>query len=177
MYVAYIDLENAYDRVDREAVWCVLGMYGINGQLLKEVQSLYEKSEACVKVCREEGEWFEVGVGLRQRCVMSLWLFSLLMDAVMKEVREKASDVDVTLWDERRHIEWKVDWLIFARRRACRRRKLSVNETKSKIIKLGKNAEENGVNISLNERREWKKLKHIDVTKWTYLVILEWVRR
>ena len=72
-----------------ERQWYVLSMYGINGQLLKVVQSLYEKSEACVRVCREEGEWFEVGVGLRQWCVMSPWLFNLLMDAVMKESESK----------------------------------------------------------------------------------------
>ena len=69
LYAAYMDLEKEYDRVDREAMWCVLGMYEINGQLLKVVHSLYEKSEACVRVCREEGEWFEVDVGLRQGCV------------------------------------------------------------------------------------------------------------
>ena len=109
LYVAYMDLEKVYDRVDREAMWRVLGMYGINGQLLKAVQSLYEKSGACVRVCREEGEWFEVGVGLRQGCVMSPWLFNLFMDAVMKEVREKEGDVGVTLCGERRNIEWKVD--------------------------------------------------------------------
>ena len=40
-------------------------MYGINGKLLKVVQSLYERSEACVRGCREEGEWFRVGVGLQ----------------------------------------------------------------------------------------------------------------
>ena len=74
---------------------------------------MYEKSEACVRVCREEGEWFEASVSLRQGCVMSLWLFNLFMDAAMKEVREKAGDVSVTLWDERRNIEWKVDWLMF----------------------------------------------------------------
>ena len=61
-----MDLEKAYDRVDRGAMWRVLGMYGINGQLLKAVQSMYEKGEACVRVYREEGEWFEEGVGLRQ---------------------------------------------------------------------------------------------------------------
>ena len=49
LHAAYMDLEKAYDRVDRKAMWRVLGMYGINGQLLKAVQSLYEKSEACVK--------------------------------------------------------------------------------------------------------------------------------
>ena len=44
LYVAYMDLEKAHDRVDRETKWPVLGMYGINGQLLKTVQSRYEKS-------------------------------------------------------------------------------------------------------------------------------------
>ena len=103
---------------------------------------------------------------------MSPWLFNLFLDAVMKEVREKAGDVGVTLWDERRNVEWKVDWLMFADDtvllgdveeklerlvqefgRVCRRRKLSVNETISKIMKIGKNGEVNGVDISLNDRR------------------------
>ena len=78
------------------------------------VQNLYEKSEACVRVCKEEGEWFEVSIGLRQGCVMSPWLFNLFMDAAMKEVREKAGDVGVTLRDERRNTEWKIDWLMVA---------------------------------------------------------------
>ena len=114
LYVAYMDLDIAYERVDKEPMWRVLGMCGINGQLLKAVQSLYEKSEVCVRVCGEEGEWFEVGVGLRWGCVMSPWLFNLFMDAAMKKVREKAGDDGVTLQDERRNIEWKVAWLIFA---------------------------------------------------------------
>ena len=74
LYVAYMDLEKAYDRIDREAMWRVLGSYGINGQLLKTVQSFYEKKEVCVRVCREEGELFEVGVGLRQGCLICLWM-------------------------------------------------------------------------------------------------------
>ena len=78
------------------------GIYGTNGQL--KVQSLCVKSEACVRVCREEGEWSEVGVCLRQGCVMLSWVFNLFMDVAMKEVREKAGDVGVTLWDERKNI-------------------------------------------------------------------------
>ena len=45
---------------------------------------------------------------------MSPWLFNLFMDAVMKEVGEKAGDVGATLWDERRNVEWMVDRLMFA---------------------------------------------------------------
>ena len=51
-----------------------------------------------------------------------------------------------------------------------------MNETKSKIMKIGKNGEENGVNISLMIG-EWKKLKHIDNLEWTYRVMVEWLRR
>ena len=41
---------------------------------------------------------------------------------------------------------------------------MSANETKSKIIKIGKNVEENGVNISLNVRME-------EVETYRYLVV------
>ena len=65
--------------------------------MLKVVQSLYTWNKACVRVCRKEGEWFEVGVGLKQGCVMSPWLFNLFMDGVMREVREKIDDVGATM--------------------------------------------------------------------------------
>ena len=45
---------------------------------------------------------------------MSPWLFNLFRDAAMKEVREKVGDVGVSLWEERRNTEWKVDWLMLA---------------------------------------------------------------
>ena len=39
-----------------------------------------------------------------------------------------------------------------------------MNKTKSKIMKLGKNGEENGVNIRLNNRK-MKKLKYTDISE------------
>ncbi len=33
LYAAFMDLEKAYDRVDREALWSVLYIYGVGGQL------------------------------------------------------------------------------------------------------------------------------------------------
>ncbi len=50
LYAAFMDLEKAYDRVDREALWNVLYIYGVGGQLLKGIQSFYREANACVRV-------------------------------------------------------------------------------------------------------------------------------
>ena len=86
VYFAFLDLEKAYDRVGRDAMWNVLRLYGIGGRLLPGVKSLYVGSKACVRVGNEVSEWFPVRVGLRQGCVMSLWLFSLYIDGVVRAI-------------------------------------------------------------------------------------------
>ena len=59
-----MDLEKAYDRVDRDALWQVLRLYGVGGKLLKTVQSFYVNSRACVRIEHEVSEWFSVSVGV-----------------------------------------------------------------------------------------------------------------
>ena len=86
MYFPFLDLEKAYDRVDRDAMWNVLRLNGIGGRLLQGVKSLYVDSKGCVRVVNEVSEWFPVRVGLRQGCVMSPWLFKLYMDGMVREV-------------------------------------------------------------------------------------------
>ena len=49
--------------------------------------------------------------------------------------------------------EEKLERLVQEFGRVCGRRKLLVNETKSKIMKIGKNGKVNEVDISLNDRR------------------------
>ena len=172
LHVAYIDLEKAYDRVDREAMWRVLEMYGVNGRLLQAVKSFYVESKACVRICRQESEWFNVRVGLRQGCVMSPWLFNVFLDGVMKEVKERVGDVGASLWDERRNCEWKVAWVMYADDTAfvadsvtelqrlieafgvvCQERKLSVNVDKSKVMKISGSADESEMNVILDDKR------------------------
>ena len=38
MIIIIIIIEKAYDRVDREAMWNVLRLYGVGGKLLKAVK-------------------------------------------------------------------------------------------------------------------------------------------
>ena len=81
-----MDLEKAYDTIDRHGMWQMLRMCRVGGKLLKAVQSFYVNSRACVQVENDVSEWFRVNVGLRHGCVMSPWLFNVYMDGVVREV-------------------------------------------------------------------------------------------
>ena len=89
MYVDFMNLGKAYDRVNREAFWQMFRMYDWGGgdKLLSGVKSIYFNSLACVRVKGVESEWFLIDSGVRQGCIISPCLFNGYMDAVMKEVR------------------------------------------------------------------------------------------
>ena len=84
-WIVCVDLEKAFDRVDRELLWQVLERYGVRGRLKEAVEPLYLQSEACVRVQGKNSEWFEVVMGVRQGCTMSPWLFNLVMDSIVRE--------------------------------------------------------------------------------------------
>ena len=60
VYAAFMDLEKAYDRVDREGMWRVLRIYGVDGELLRAVKSMYEGARAAVRVDDELNEFFSL---------------------------------------------------------------------------------------------------------------------
>ncbi len=77
-----MDLEKAYDRVDREALWNVLKIYGEGGQLVKGIlYRLYIERQmhewgckgSSVRVLQWRWEWGR-GVWCHHGCLMSLWM-------------------------------------------------------------------------------------------------------
>ena len=154
VYAGFMDLEKAYDRVDREALWQVLQMYDVNGRLLDGVKSFYEGSSACIRVRGSKSEWFDIKSGVRQGCVMSPWLFNMYMDGVMKEARPMFGRKGVSMVSGTK--EWKVTDLLYADDlvlvaesvndlelmigsfdKVCTRRGMKVNASKSKVMVFG----------------------------------------
>ena len=80
MYVGFIDLEKAYDRVNREALSQVLRMYDVVGKLLGGIKSMYVDRLACVRVKLGVSKRFRIDSGVRQGCIMSSYLFSEYME-------------------------------------------------------------------------------------------------
>ena len=80
----FVDLEKAYDRIPRDKLWAVLLQYGVDGQLLTAIKSLYLHSEVCVPVNSKKTKPFRVSVELRQGCSLSPILFLIYMDRMVK---------------------------------------------------------------------------------------------
>uniref|UniRef100_A0A8D3C086 Reverse transcriptase domain-containing protein n=1 Tax=Scophthalmus maximus TaxID=52904 RepID=A0A8D3C086_SCOMX len=87
VYMCFVYLEKAYDRVPREILWEVLREYGVRGSLLGAIQSLYTQSNSCVRVLGSKSDSFPVGVGLRQGCALSPILFVIFMDRISRRSR------------------------------------------------------------------------------------------
>ncbi len=72
LYIAFMDLENAYDW---QAVWDVLRIYGVGEKLLNAMKSFCEDASACVKISGETSEHFEIKVGMRQGCHVTIVVY------------------------------------------------------------------------------------------------------
>ena len=61
----FIDIEKAYYRVNREALWQVLRMYDEGNKQLGEIENMYVGSLVCARVKGDESEWLRRDNGVR----------------------------------------------------------------------------------------------------------------
>ncbi len=97
LFAAFMDLEEAYGRVDWKGLWDILRMYGVGRKLLEGIRSFYENASASVRVNGELSESFNVEVGVRQGCVMLPWLLSIYMDGCIREMHVRLCDLGARL--------------------------------------------------------------------------------
>lgn len=84
VYMCFVDLEKAFDRVPRRILWEVLQEYEVRGPLLRAVRSLYDRSRSLVRTAGSKSDLFPVRVGLRQGCPLSPVLFIIFMDRISR---------------------------------------------------------------------------------------------
>ena len=90
--LCFIDLQKAYDSIDRTLFWQVLARFGTPPQVIEVVRQFHDGMRACMR--SDDGrcsEWFEVAQGLRQGCVLSPLLFNVFFAAVLLVALERFS--------------------------------------------------------------------------------------
>ncbi|KAK3542704.1 hypothetical protein QTP86_034787 [Hemibagrus guttatus] len=90
LHCVFVDLEKAYDRVAREELWYCMRKSGVAEKYVRVVQDMYERSRTVVRCAVGQTEEFNVEVGLHQGSALSPFLFAIVMDQLLEEVRQES---------------------------------------------------------------------------------------
>lgn len=89
LYVAFIDFLKAFDSVDRECLWFVLKNVCLSTKMIRMLQGIYSSVQSCVRWGSEVSDFFTCPSGVKQGCILSPLIFSLLITEVADEVTKK----------------------------------------------------------------------------------------
>ena len=69
-YFCFIDYAKAYDNMDHNKLWKILKEMGIPDHLICLLRNLYAGQEATVRTGHGTIDWFQLGKGVRQGCIL-----------------------------------------------------------------------------------------------------------
>ena len=80
LWILYVDLEAAFDSVNRDALWLLLLSLGLMQKLVDLFKALYTDTLSCVHADGCDSDWFHIGSGVSQGCVVAPDLLLTPMD-------------------------------------------------------------------------------------------------
>ena len=80
----FIDHAKAFDKVDHNKLCNILQEIGIPGHLTCLLRNLYAGQEATVRTGHGTTDWFQIGKGVHQGCILSPCLFNLSAEYIMR---------------------------------------------------------------------------------------------
>ena len=93
VYFCFINYAKAFDCVDHNKLRKILKEMGIPDHMICLLRNLYSGQEATVTTGHGKTDWFQIGKGVRQGCIMSPCLFNLYSEYIMRNAElEEAPD-------------------------------------------------------------------------------------
>ena len=86
-FLAFVDLEKAFDRVPRKVLWWALRKVGVDEWLVQVVKAMYNNASSRVRVNGAYSEPVDIKVGVHQGSVLSPLLFLIVLEALSREFR------------------------------------------------------------------------------------------
>ena len=84
IYFCIIDYDKAFDCVNHNKLWKILKEMGIPDHLTYLLRSLYAGQEATVRTGQGTTDWFQIGKGVHQGCILSPFLFNLYAEYILR---------------------------------------------------------------------------------------------
>ena len=84
IYFCFIDNTKAFDCVDHNKLWKILKEMGIPDHLTCLLRNVYADQEATIRTGHGTTDWFQIGNGVRQGCILSPCFLNLYSEYIMR---------------------------------------------------------------------------------------------
>ena len=100
IYFFFIDYAKAFDCVDHKKLWKILKEIGIPDHLTCLLRNLYTGQEATVRTGNRTTDWFQIGKGVHQGCILSPCLFNFYAAYIMRNAGLEEAQLESRLLGE-----------------------------------------------------------------------------
>lgn len=146
----FVDFKKAFDCIHRESLWTIVAKYGIPKKLINIMKDFYRDSRCAVRVDGVLSEFFDIQSGVKQGCVLSPFLFGIVMDWVLKTSMSDVGGLDWVEGDRLSDLDFADDIVLLhgsyegmqamtqSLEVVAGKVGLVINTTKTKIMTVGK---------------------------------------
>ena len=97
IYFCFIDYAKTFNCMDHKKLWKILKQMGLPNHLTCLLQNLYADQEATVRTRHGPMDWFQIGKGICQGCILSPCLFNLHAEHIMRNTRLDEAQAGIKL--------------------------------------------------------------------------------
>jgi hypothetical protein len=87
-HMVFIDLKKDYNKMPRNVIWWTLQMYKVSTKYITLVKDMYDNIVSSVRTSDKDTNDFLINIGLHQGSALSLYLFTLVMDEVTRDIQD-----------------------------------------------------------------------------------------
>ena len=148
IYLRFTDYAKAFDSVDHHKLWKILKEMGIPDHLTCLLRNLYTGQEAIVRTGHGT-DLFQIGKGVCQGCILSLYLFKLYVEYIMRNAGLDESQAGIKIAGRNiNNLRYADDNTLMAE---------SEEELQSLLMKVKEESEKAGLKLNIQKT----KIKHL----------------
>ena len=132
--------------MDHKKLWKILQEMGIPGHLTCLWRHLYAGQEATVRTRHGKTDWFQIGKGVRQGCILSPCLFNLYTEYIMQNARLDEAQAGIKI------AERNMNNIKYAEDKDTTLMAESEEELKSLLMKVKKESETVGLKLKHSKK-------------------------
>ena len=145
IYFCFIDYAKVFDCVDHKKLWEILKEMGIPDHLTCLLRNLYAGQEASVRTGHGTTDWFQIGKGVYQGCILSPCLFNFYAEYIMRNAGLEEAQAGIKIAGKNiNNLRYADDTTLIAE---------SEEELKSLLMKVKMESEKVGLKLNIQKTK------------------------